>query len=473
MKVLYAASEAAPFVKTGGLADVAGSLPKALSGEGADIRVILPLYASIAERWRLKMNFCFYTYIEVAWRRQYCGVFSLDHDGVIWYFIDNEYYFKRGSVYGCYDDGERFAFFSKAVTAVLPRLGWQPEVIHCNDWQTALIPLYAGQDASADFDGIKTVFTIHNIEYQGRFGKEALGDVFGLSDALYQSGILRCENGVSLMKGAIYRADHVTTVSPSYAAELKDPYYACGLHEVIADNAYKLTGILNGLDTAHYDPAKDPLIGTHYSPENPAGKTQCRAALSAALGLGGGDAPVIACVSRLVGHKGFDLVAEALDRLVSRSIKLVILGTGEERFERFFREAENRYKGTVSANIMYSERRASLVYAGADMLLMPSKSEPCGLSQMIAMRYGTLPIVHEVGGLKDTVRPYPGADANGFSFLWYSADDMLQAIDRAIEAWRYPEKRRALILRGMREDLSWTRSAKTYIALYHSLIQTS
>jgi len=471
MNVLYAVSETVPFVKTGGLADVAGSLPKALCAEGADARVILPLYSQIAEKWRLKMNFCFYTYVNLAWRRQYCGVFKLEHEGVIYYFIDNEYYFKRECIYGNYDDGERFGFFSKAVTEILPMLDWKPDIINCNDWQTALIPIYISQDESDFYSNIKTVFTIHNIEYQGRFGKDTLADVFGLSDELCNNGILRFENDVNLMKGAIYKADHITTVSPSYAVELRNPYFACGLHKVIEDNAYKLTGILNGLDTEHYNPMTDSLIAQKYGHDNAEGKKVCKADLCRELGLNEeNDTPIIACISRLVGHKGFDLVEESLDMIVSRNVRLVILGTGEEKFENYFCEAENRYKGTVSANIMYSEKRASMVYAGADMMLMPSRSEPCGLTQMIAMCYGTVPIVHEVGGLKDSVHPYPSENANGFTFFNYSADDMIDAIDRALITWYDNEKWQELMLRDMSQDLSWSRSAKEYINIYNSLL---
>lgn len=470
MNVLYAVSEAVPFVKTGGLADVAGSLPKALRAEGVDARVILPLYSSIGEKWRLKMNFCFYTFINLAWRRQYCGVFKLEYYGVIWYFVDNEYYFKRDNIYGCYDDGERFAFFSKAVIDILPLLDWKPDVINCNDWQTALIPLYISQDRSGYFNGIKTVYTIHNIEYQGRFGKECLTDIFGLSDSLYLDGILRYENDLNLMKGAIYKADHITTVSPSYASELRDPFFASGLHRVIEDNVYKLTGILNGLDTERYDPMTDSYLATNYGPDDPDGKADCKSELCRELGLEESDTPIIGCISRLVGHKGFDLVEAALDRIISRGVRFVILGTGDEKFESFFIDAENRYKGKVSANIMYSEKRASLVYAGADMMLIPSKSEPCGLTQMIAMRYGSVPIVREVGGLKDSVRPYPNEDSTGFTFLWYSADDMVQAVDFAIDTWYEKDKWRELMARDMVEYLSWSRSAKEYIKIYESLI---
>ena len=470
MNVLYAVSEAVPFVKTGGLADVAGSLPKALCAAGADTRVILPLYSKIAEQWRIKMDFCFSTDVSLAWRKQYCGVFRLEHEGVVYYFIDNEYYFGRDNIYGSFDDGERFGFFSRAVLEVLPLLDWKPDVINCNDWQTALIPIYISQDKVGFFSDVKTVFTIHNIEYQGRFGKEILSDVFGLSDELFTSGILRFENDVNLMKGAIYKADYITTVSPSYAFELRDPFFACGLHKVIEDNSYKLTGILNGLDISHYNPMKDSLIAKKYGPKSIKNKTLCKAELCRELGFDElSEAPIIACISRLVGHKGFDLVSSSLDWIISRGARLVILGTGDEKFENYFRDAENRYKGLVSANIMYSEKRASLIYAGADMLLMPSRSEPCGLTQMIAMRYGTVPIVREVGGLKDTVRPLSAENPNGFTFTYYSTDDMNRAIDEAMNTWLDKDKWQELMQRDMTEDLSWSKSAKEYIKIYNSL----
>ncbi|MBP8639564.1 MAG: glycogen synthase GlgA [Oscillospiraceae bacterium] len=470
MKVLYAVSEAVPFVKTGGLADVAGSLPKALCAAGADTRVILPLYSKIAEQWRLKMDFCFSTYVNLAWRKQYCGVFRLEHEGVTYYFIDNEYYFGRENIYGSYDDGERFGFFSRAVLEVLPLLDWKPDVINCNDWQTALIPIYISQETGGYYSDVKTVFTIHNIEYQGRFGKDILSDVFGLSEELYDSGILRFEKDVNLMKGAIYKSNYITTVSPSYAQELRDPYFACGLHKVIEDNAYKLTGILNGLDISHYNPMKDALIAKKFSATNAKGKKLCKAELCDELGFDEtSEAPIIACISRLVGHKGFDLVSDSLDWIISKGARLVILGTGDEKFENYFRDAENRYKGLVSANIMYSEKRASMIYAGADMLLMPSRSEPCGLTQMIAMRYGTVPIVREVGGLRDTVRPLFDENANGFTFSYYSTDNMNRAIDEALNTWLDKDKWQELMKRDMTEDLSWSKSAKEYIKIYTSL----
>ncbi len=471
MNILYAVSEAAPFIKTGGLADVAGSLPKALCSQGEEARVILPLYGSIADKWREQMTFCLYTYVNLAWRRQYCGLFRLEYEGVTYYFVDNEYYFKRDGIYGFMDDGERFGFFSKAVIELLPLIGWKPDVINCNDWQTALIPIYMSLEVAEFYRDIKTVYTIHNIEYQGRFGEETAYDVFGLPKELYDNGILKYDSAVNLMKGAIYKADYVTTVSPSYASELRDPFFSCGLHKVVEDNAYKLTGIVNGLDIDRFDPKTDASLSSSFEAENLVGKLECKNNLCHELGFDENDSsPILACISRLVGHKGFDLVSEALDAIVSKGIRLVILGTGESSFENRFRNAEYAYNGRVSANIMYSEARASMIYAGADMLLMPSRSEPCGLSQLIAMRYGTIPIVRSVGGLRDTVRPYPAEDSNGFRFDSYSSGDMLCTIDFALQTYYDKDAWNALVHRAMTDDLSWQHSAREYLKIYHELI---
>lgn len=471
MNILYAVSEAAPFVKTGGLADVAGSLPKALCAQGEDARVILPLYSSIAEKWREQMTFCLYTEVALAWRKQYCGLFRLEHEGVIYYFVDNEYYFKREGVYGFMDDGERFGFFSRAVIELLPLIGWKPDIINCNDWQTALVPIYMSLEAAEFYSGIKTVYTIHNIEYQGRYGEDTAYDVFGLPKELYSSGILKYDNDVNLMKGAIYKADYVTTVSPSYCGELRDPYFSCGLHKVIEDNSYKFTGIVNGLDVERFNPQTDVNLPSSFSAEKPSGKLKCKKALCRELGLDeNDDSPILACISRLVGHKGFDLVSEAMDAIVAKGVRLVILGTGDDCFENRFRRGEDSYKGRVSANIMYSEARASMLYAGADMLLMPSRSEPCGLSQLIAMRYGTIPIVRSVGGLRDTVRPYPAEDSNGFRFDSYSSGDMLCTIDFALQTYYNKDVWSALVYRAMTDDLSWKRSAQEYLRIYKALL---
>ncbi|NCC67705.1 MAG: glycogen synthase [Clostridia bacterium] len=468
MKILYAASECAPFVKTGGLADVAGSLPKALCEAGCETRVILPLYDTIEQKWRDKMTFLFSTEVFLVWRRLYCGVFGLNYDGVEYYFVDNEYYFMRGRIYGEFDDGERFAFFSRAVIELLPMLDFAADVVSCNDWQTALIPIYLRSGQSP----VKSVFTIHNIEYQGRFNLWTAQDVFGLSPEFAESGILRFENDVDLMKGAIYQSDYVTTVSPSYAQELKYPEHAHGLHMVIQENSFKLAGILNGIDVTRYDPATDGALPFNYSAENLTGKALCKEAMCRELGLSDDpDTPIIACVSRLVGHKGFDLVAAALDEIVSRGAKLVILGTGEEKYENFFRDAENRYKGRVCTNIMYSEKRAMLIYSGADMFLMPSKSEPCGLSQMIAMRYGAVPIVRETGGLRDTVHNLGGEGENGFSFVEYSTNGLLGAVDFALRTLQNDQGTwQRLIAADMTADLGWDASAARYIEIYRFLL---
>lgn len=471
MKILYVVSEAAPFVKTGGLGDVAGSLPAALSKEGHDVCVMLPLYSKISEEWRGKMEFLFHTDVTLAWRKQYCGVFKLEHDGVTYYFLDNEYYFSRPKVYGEFDDGERFGFFCRAVIEVLPLLDWRPDVINCNDWQTALLPIYLRYEPAEFYRGIKTVYTIHNIEYQGRFSKWVSDDVFGLPQELFLQGYTRYEDGVNLMKGAIYKADAVTTVSESYAYELREPYFACGLHAVIADNFYKFTGILNGIDMDRFNPAKDSSLPKKFTAARPAGKKECKAALCRELGFDENDSsPIIACISRLVGHKGFDMVSDAIDALMAKNLRLVILGTGDANFEDCFRNAESRYPGRVSANIMYSEKRASLIYAGADMLLMPSKSEPCGLSQMIAMRYGTLPIVHAVGGLKDSIRNYRSENANGFVFYDCTTNSMLGAVEDALITFEDKAAWKTLMRTAMTEDLSWDCSAKKYLEIYESLI---
>lgn len=470
MNILYAASEAAPFIKTGGLADVAGSLPAALCQKGHDARVILPLYGKIDSAWREKMEFLFYIYVDLAWRRCYCGIFTLNHGGVTYYFVDNEYYFKRDSVYGDMDDGERFAFFSRAIVSLLPLLEWKADIVNCNDWQTALVPIYLRNECS----GVKTVFTIHNIEYQGRYGTYTASDVFGLPRELFDSGILRYENDINLMKGAIYQSDRVSTVSPTYAQELRDPFFAHGIHRVIEDNAYKFRGIVNGLDTELYDPWTDKHIAQNYNAFKPAGKTTCKKALCRELGFDENDeGPIISCVSRLVGHKGFDLVAAALEEIVARGMRLIILGTGDKYFEDLFADAERRHHGRVSANIMYSAPRAMAVYAGSDMMLMPSRSEPCGLTQMIAMRYGTVPVVRAAGGLRDTVRPYGTEHPNGFVFYEYSVHGMLGAIDYALSVWQDKKAWTALMKADMREDLSWSASADKYIEMYKSALGLS
>ena len=475
MKILFAASEAFPFCKTGGLADVLGSLPVALAAKGDQVSVVLPLYGSIPDRWRKAMTNRGSAYVDLGWRHQYCGLFSLVYEGVTWYFLDNEQYFHRSALYGQLDDGERFAFFSKAVVALLPAMDSLPDVIHCNDWQTALVPVYL-KDAARTWEAardIRTVFTIHNVEYQGRFGRDTLGDIFALDDSWWADGTMDMDGGVNLMKGAMVTADAVTTVSPTYARELHDPCFAHGLHTIADLIGPRLTGILNGINTAAFDPANDPAIAAPYNARKMAGKAQCKLALQAALGLREDkDTPIIAMVTRLAGHKGIDLVCWAFDEIMATGAQVVVLGTGEDYYEDFFRAQAGRYVGRVAACITYNEGLSHRIYAGSDLLLMPSRSEPCGLSQMIAMRYGTVPIVRKTGGLADSVKSCQvgQADGTGFLFDTYDCGDMLTVIRQATSLY-YGNRAgfHAVRKHGMAADFSWKNSAAAYRALYQSL----
>jgi starch synthase len=476
MKVLYVTSEAAPFAKTGGLGDVAGALPAALAGSSYGVRVIMPLYGSIPDPWRAHMKYLKYFYVPLAWRNLYCGLFELKKDGVTYYFIDNEYYFKRAEIYGHYDDGERYAFFSRAVAALLTDLdGWVPDVVHCNDWQTALVPIYMRllYDGVPAIDAIRTVFTIHNIEYQGRFHRDTLETVFGLPHTIFDGGTLEFMGGLNLMKGCIELCDRVTTVSPSYAEELQYAYYAHGLEGVLAANKTKLTGILNGLDTARYDPSADEQIAKKYSAEKPAGKAHCKAELQKLLGLAQRpDVPLIVSVGRLVCHKGLDMIVAALEEIMDMDVQFAILGRGDWHFEQFFTTAKHDYEGRLSASILFNPALSDAFYAGGDMFLMPSQAEPCGLSQMIAMRYGSVPIVRETGGLKDTVEPYNPDTGEGFGFTFANYDryDLLHAVRRAVDLYFNDKKRwKALMKRGMERDFSWTESAKAYKKMYREI----
>ena len=475
MNVLFAASEAFPFCKTGGLADVAGSLPIALAEGGDNVSVILPLYGQIAQEWRDKMTYRSYIYVDVAWRHQYCGLFMMEYRGVTWYFVDNEYYFRRNTLYGDYDDGERFAFFSKAVVNLLPSLDCMPDVIHCNDWQTALIPVYL-KDVATRWDAvrnIKTVFTIHNVEYQGRYGANTLYDLFGLHEGWWNDGTLAMDGDINLMKGAMMVSDAITTVSPTYAKQLHDSAYAHGLESIVASVSHKLHGVLNGIDMTAYDPAVDNVIPAVYTPEEMAGKAKCKAELQVALGLREDpEAPLIAMVSRLVGHKGVDLVCGGFDKMMETGAQLVVLGKGDEYYEDFFRSQAYRYSGRVAAQITYSDALSRRIYAGADLFLMPSKSEPCGLSQMIAMRYGTVPIVRKTGGLADSVMSCQVGQDNGTGFLFdtYNVEDMLGVIDQAVKLYHGDREGFGMVQkRGMTYDFSWKRSAEDYHNIYQNL----
>jgi len=475
MNILFAVSEAVPFAKTGGLADVGGSLPAALAARGHEVKVILPLYEQVSDRWRDQMTFVKCFHVSLAWRVQYCGILSLEQDGVTYWFVDNEYYFKRRDLYGHYDDGERFAFFSRAVVEAPGHLDFAPDVIHCNDWQTALVPIYLPEERgrTPQLAETKSVFTIHNIEYQGRYGSHTLGDLFGLPQQYLNDEFLGFHGDLNLMKGGIYAADFVTTVSPSYAEEIGYSFYAHGLENAVRASKHKLRGILNGIDTVRYDPATDPGLVRNFSADDLKDRALCKAALQEAAGLRKNpDVPVIGCVSRLVRHKGFDLLIDSFAELMDMDVQMVVLGTGDRDYEDFFRRAAELYPGRFAAHIQYSDFIAAAIYGGADLFLMPSISEPCGLSQMIAMRYGALPVVRETGGLRDTVRAYRAdtGEGNGFTFAHISAHDMAWVLREAVCLWREDKQAwAALQQRAMRGDFSWDRSAGAYEELYRNL----
>ena len=472
MKILYATSEAVPFCKTGGLADVAGSLPPALAEQGAEIAVVLPLYQKVKEKFGDQLNFLCYDFVDLAWRHSYCGLFSMEKDGVTWYFIDNEQYFARTNLYGYDDDGERFGFFSRAVIQMLPHMKFWPDVIHCNDWQTALIPIYLKDDGVREekYRSIRTALTIHNIEYQGRYGAQTLGDLFGLDQGWANDGTIMMDGDVNLIKGAILCADAINAVSPSYANELKLAYFAHRLENIMRQCDYKLTGVLNGIDMKLYDPKNDDRITAKYSIEDMSGKAEDKAALQRMMGLKEDpNTPVMAIVSRLVSHKGLDLICEVLHDMMELPMQLVILGKGDQKYEEFFSWAAQQYHGRMAVCLDYNEALSMAIYSGADLFLMPSKSEPCGLSQMIAMRYGTVPIVRETGGLKDTVHAYEAwrDSGNGFSFSNYASADMLYVIREAVELYKdSPDAFARLRERAMSGDFSWARSAKDYLRIY-------
>ena len=433
MKVLYATSEALPFAASGGLADVAGSLPKALRTRLIGCRVVLPLYESVPQQLRDSMTFLTSLSVPVAWRRQYCGVFEAKYNGVIYYLLDNQYYFKRPGLYGHYDDAERFAFLARAVLEMLPFIDFHPDIIHANDWQTALIPVYYRlfYDQREGYENMKMVYTIHNIQYQGKYGMEILEDVFGIPQSA--KSIVEQDGCVNLMKGAIEMADRVTTVSPTYAEELLDPWYAHGLDTILRLRSFKLSGILNGIDTDSYNPETDPDIYAHYTAEDPSGKAENKRALQERLGLPQRpEAPLIGMVTRLVSHKGLDLVKYVLDELLQADVQMVLLGSGDWTYENFFREAQDRHREKFCYCAGFVPELARKIYAGADIFLMPSKSEPCGLSQMVACRYGAVPVVRETGGLKDSITDCGDGYGIGFTFKTYNANDMLAAIHRAL-----------------------------------------
>ena len=468
-KIIFLGSEAAPFIATGGLADVLGSLPKALAkNKNLDISVILPYYSNINEEFKSKFTFLTNFNVSVAWRWQYAGVFYYEYEGVKFYFIDNEYYFKReGNIYGFYDDGERFAFFSRAALDTIARLDIYPDVLHCNDWQTAgsiiyLKGMYYGDEK---FRRIKTLFTIHNIEYQGVFSMDNYESLFGFTESM--KNFIEFNGCVNLMKGAIEMSDLVSTVSPTYSNEIKQPYFAHGLHDIINRNANKLSGILNGIDIDYYNPETDKCLFKNYSINDLSGKAVCKAELQNMLSLPvREDVPVIAIISRLVSHKGLDLVRHVLENLLTQDVQVVILGKGEVAYENYFTHIAHTYQGKCATIIAYNQDLSRKIYSGADIFLMPSKMEPCGLSQMIASRYGTVPVVRETGGLNDSIKAYTGVKGNGFTFAEYNAHDMLYVINEAIRAFKDKKVWADVRNRAMTSDFSWKNQADEYLKLY-------
>jgi len=471
MNILFAASEALPYVASGGLADVAGSLPSAIVKKGHDCRVVIPLYKCISAEMRASLTFLTNITVDVSWRKQYCGIFTGIYKGVTYYFIDNEYYFGRDGIYGFYDDCERFVFYSRAVLEMIRCIDFKPDIIHANDWQAAMIPVYYQifYKYQQGYENIHTIFTIHNIQYQGKYGKEVLNELMGIP--LYHTGLLEYDGCVNMMKGAIETADKITTVSPSYAWEILDPWYSHGLDRALNTKQYKLCGFLNGIDVDGYNPETDPAIPANYSVKNMQGKAKCKQALLEELGLQDGDEPIIGIVTRFVSHKGIDLIRYVFEDILNLGYKFAILGSGEKIFEDFFKEMAWRHPGRVSVTLGFIPQLARRIYAGCDMFLMPSQSEPCGLAQMVAMRYGTLPIVRETGGLRDTVRDGGGENGNGFTFKTYNAHDMLGACNRAKIAYDDKPRWKALQKTAMESDFSWNVSAELYLGLYRELTE--
>lgn len=473
MKVLFATSEASPFLKTGGLGDVLGALPKAVADEGVDARVIMPLYSDIPHALRSQMEFIANFYVTISWRKTYCGVFSARVGKVTYYFIDNEQYFTRNRIYGEYDDSERFAFFSKAVLDVLNLIDFFPDVIHVNDWQTALLPVYLEAFYRADerYRNIKTVLSIHNIEFQGKYNPIILGSIFGL-DVNFRS-LLMYDGNINLLKGAIEACDMVTTVSNTYAEEILSETHSHGLHNILIPRRYKLRGVINGIDTDVFNPETDSAIYKNYSYDTIRFKSMNKKALQKEMGLEvNNEIPVIGMVTRLTDQKGIQLLQEVAHEIEQMNVQLIALGTGDTHYENFLRDWEQNRHDKIRGYVGFSGAMAQKIYAGADMFLMPSKSEPCGLSQMIAMRYGTIPIVHSVGGLHDTVPPYnpETKEGKGVTFQSFNAYDMLDAIHRAVELYNDKNSWRTMRKNAMSGDYSWAEPAKKYIEIYKEIL---
>ena len=475
MQIVFASAECAPFVKTGGLGDVAGSLPAALVRAGAEVIVMVPKYATIKDEYKAQMEHFSDFYVSLGWRNEYCGLEKLEHDGVTYMFIDNERYFARDYPYGFFDDGERFAFFSKAITESLQHLpaGFECDILHCNDWQTALVPVFLREfyQGLPLYERVKTVFSIHNVAFQGQFSDTVMEDILGVAHIPAAASQLRCDAcSINYMLGALRYADAITTVSPTYANEIQTPEFGEGLDGVLRERSYALQGILNGIDVAGFDPATDKRIAANYTVEDRSGKAVCKAKLQEELGLEvRDDRPLMVMVTRLTRQKGLDLVMYALDRILAGGVQVAVLGTGDRDYEDGLRYFQDKYPGTMAARIEFDPALSQRMYAAADMFLMPSKFEPCGLSQIIAMRYGTLPIVRETGGLKDTVIPYNEftGEGTGFSFSNFNGDEMGDAVFRAARLfWDNRDAWNQLVTQAMSQDFSWTRSADKYLDLY-------
>ena len=472
MKVCFIAAEAAPFVKVGGLGDVIGSLPKALRELGVDARVILPLYSSI-DRERFGLKYKAYQFVDLGWRHSYCGIFETEVDGVPCYFVDNEQYFNRDSIYGQIDDGERFAFFSKAALEILPALDFKPDVVNVNDWHTALSVIYLDvlKSREAEFyKDMKSVLSIHNIEFQGKFNPYEMGNLFGLENKYFDALIYNGD--LNLLKGAIQLADRVNTVSETYAREILDPYFSYGLDKILTVEQGKLRGILNGIDVDKFNPKTDPMILVNYDFKTFEDKVQNKLAFQKEMDLEvNADIPLIGMVTRLTHQKGIDLILQASEEILKTGAQLVILGTGDAHYESALRSLEHYRHDRVRSILLFSNEMSAKIYAASDLFLMPSKTEPCGLSQLISMRYGTVPVVHRVGGLRDTVIPFTGVEGNGFTFESFQAGDMMDAIYRAVTCfYQSPDEWKQIIKNNLQKDVSWEQSAKKYLDLYHEVV---
>ena len=474
-KILFVGAEALPFAATGGLGDVLGSLPAALhrADGNVDVRVVIPMYKVISEKYKQRSRLVAEFTVQLSWRRQYCGVWAYKYGDITYYFIDNEYYFKRQSLYGSFDDGERYAYFCKAVMEMLPKIDFMPDVLHCHDWQSALCVIYLKRKYCylEDYSAMKAVYTIHNIDYQGIYNFDILGDIFCLDS--WDRYVVEYDGCINLTKGAIVCCDVLTTVSPRYAEEIQTEYYSSGLHHILKMNKDKIRGIINGIDTDYYNPETDNSIVKNYSLDTIGDKVENKLALQKTFGLPErGDVPMIAMISRLASHKGFDLVRRVADEILASDVQFVLLGTGEGELEDFFSGLAQRHPDKCGVMLAFDKLLAKQIYASADMFLMPSKSEPCGLAQMIASRYGTIPIVRETGGLYDTIKPYITSEGtgNGFTFKTYNAHDMLDAVRRALSLYCEKEEWSKLVANAMKMDFSWNASAKEYLKMYETVI---